>query len=425
MYNNKFNRHQRRRLMSLQHRAIQYFLDNQLSSGLVLDRQVNQGRRIYNRLTSTSATGMGLMAHALACMPEYRLISGREAVERVQRALNHALNMLPHKAGIMPHFGTAEGGTIIGADKLATIDASWLIAGGMVAAELLKDSELQMKAQRLYDRVDWRYWSLAVRYGDLAAQPGDLTPKLQSRATGHWLLHGMRQNDTFMPAHWDRLNAETAFMYLLATGAQDGLNLPVQVWRQLEKAANQKGVISADLGLFVHQYSLELIDFAQVKVPGGFDLLEECRKGVVANRRKCLSLANRFRTYGALWGLSAGDGPGDNSLQPDAYRPYGPEEPPTIDGTAHVTATLASIGVCADLVLANIDSAWRLPGALGRYGFSNINLDCNWVSQDVVGIDLGAAVIALDNVLHGDRIKKAFCALEPVRRALRLFEVLP
>jgi len=115
--------------------------------------------------------------------------------------------------------------------------------------------------------------------------------------------------------------------------------------------------------------------------------------------------------------LSAGDGPPDKQGEQDAYRAYAPDD--RIDGTAHITATLASIEVRPDLVLQNVDAAQALkePKMLGRYGYSNINLDRNWVSNDVVGIDMGAAVMGLENELYDDVIQKTWQAMPVAARA--------
>jgi hypothetical protein len=49
---------------------------------------------------------------------------------------------------------------------------------------------------------------------------------------------------------------------------------------------------------------------------------------------------------------------------------------------------------------------------------SNVNLDRRWVSQDMVGIDAGAAVLALDNFLVVDRVRTVFHSLPCVRRSM-------
>src|SRR4051794_27480519 len=95
---------ERRFVRGLQRRALRYFLENQTPSGLVLDRQSNQGSRRADGLCSTSATGMGWIAVALASAAPYRLLGRSEAVQRLRTGLDTALHRLPHDHGIVPHF---------------------------------------------------------------------------------------------------------------------------------------------------------------------------------------------------------------------------------------------------------------------------------------------------------------------------------
>src|SRR5205823_7170756 len=98
-------------LLRLQHAALRYFLDNQTADGLVLDRQRNAGPRRVHGLCSLAATGMGLIALALASAPPHRLLARREAVQRIRTCLLTALRRLPHDQGVVPHFvdaGTLE-----------------------------------------------------------------------------------------------------------------------------------------------------------------------------------------------------------------------------------------------------------------------------------------------------------------------------
>jgi hypothetical protein len=55
---------------------------------------------------------------------------------------------------------------------------------------------------------------------------------------------------------------------------------------------------------------------------------------------------------------------------------------------------------------------------LGRYGFSSVNVDHGWVGRDMVGIDAGAAVLALDNFLAANRVRNVFHELACVGRGL-------
>jgi hypothetical protein len=382
----------------LQRQAIQYFIDNQLSHGLVLDRQRNLTRLNKHGLCSTSGTGMGLIAIALASAPQYQMLSRREAIARVRLCLRTALERLPREHGMMPHFVDSDTLAPVGMDVVSTIDSAWLVAGGLWAAEFLRDQELSRLAAGLYERIDWRYWAGGDKRG--------------------WLHHGIGMDGKMLEARWDRLNGETAFMYVLAIGAREGRELSSDVWGSLRKRYGKvagRRFVSADLGLFAFQYSLQLLDFKDSRWPGRVDLFLQAKRAVAANHEYCSRLAGAFKTYRRFWGLSAGDGPGGTDL-PDMYRAYAPGV--GVDGTAHLTASIASIDVCPELVLANLRAARhsRIPGLHGRYGLSNVNVDRRWVSRDVVAIDLGAEVLALDNFLHGGRVRATFQRISCIRR---------
>src|SRR5262249_7754462 len=137
---------------------LRYFLDNQTPGGLVLDRQRNHGPRQGRGLCSTAATGMGFLALALAAAPPYRLLTPRAAAGRVRTGLEAALG-LPRDHGVVPHFVDSAMGSAFGSDPFSTVETSWLAAGALWAAAFLRDPELEALATRLYDRIDWRYWT--------------------------------------------------------------------------------------------------------------------------------------------------------------------------------------------------------------------------------------------------------------------------
>jgi hypothetical protein len=390
-------------LRLLQRRALRYFLDNQAANGLVQDRQSNHGPTREAGPFSIAATGMGLIAISMASAPPYRLIDRGEAVDRVGAALETALDRVPVDHGIMPHFVDRETLRPLGEDAFSTVDSSWLLAGALWSAAFLGDAELVDSADRIYKRVDWRYWS--------APEDSD-APGL--------IRHGKGPTGRFLPCCWDRANGETVMMYVLAAGADDRRAVPGESWMALgpfygEVAGHRFN--NADQGLFVFQYGLDLLDLRRWRSPNGLDLMAEASIATLANRDACLARADEFRTYRHHWGLSAGDGPCP-ALGRDAYNDFSPAKP--LDGTAHLTASLASVAHQPDPVLENIRSALasRRPSPLGRYGLSCINDDRGWVARDMVGIDSGAVALALDNVLVEDRVRAVFHELPCVRRGL-------
>ena len=394
-------------LLGLQRDALHYFLDNQTPGGLILDRQRNHGPR-RGGPCSTAATGMGLAALALASAPPHRLLAPADAARRARAALEAARDRLPSDHGIFPHFVDPHTHQPRGEDVRSTVDSAWLLAGGLWAAEFLHDAPLARLAAELYARVDWRYWTA----------PGGAGPLLR---------HGRGRDGRFLAAAWDRLNGETVLLYLLASGAADSRRLPAGAGRALRPfygTAAGRRFNNADLGLFVFQYGFDLVDVAHWRAPGGEDLFVEAGVATEANYLACRERVVDFAGFRRYWGLSAGDGPAGPPAG-YAYRCYAPLGP--VDGTAHVAATLASVAHRPDLVLEN---AWeahhdRRLRPRGRYGFSTVNADHAWVSPDMVGIDAGAAVLALDNFLHGGRVREVFGRLPLVRRGLEWLGFTP
>jgi hypothetical protein len=397
-------------LLRLQREALGYFIDNQLPSGLVLDRQSNHGPRRPHGLCSVAATGMGFIAVALASAPPYGLIGRREAVKRVRTGLKTVFERLPHDHGVVPHFIDSASGVVYGLDHFSTVETAWLTTGALWAAALLEDAELKSLAARLYDRVDWHYWT---------------GPELPG---GQGLLrHGKDRDGRFLNCSWDRLNGETIFMYVLAIGAADGRAVDPSAWEALRPFYGSVAGLrfnNADLGLFVFQYGMDLLNLGGWRAPGEVDLSAEARLATLANYHACRAAGSAYRTFQRYWGLSAGDGP-DDPPRPDRYRCYAPGGP--VDGTAHLTATLAAVASGAPMVLENLQQAEhdrQLPSH-GRYGFSNVNLDRGWVGRDMIGIDAGAAVLALDNYLMGGRVRRVFHGLSCVQRGLQRLRFTP
>jgi hypothetical protein len=389
-------------LLRLQSQALHYFLDNQTPAGLVLDRQRNHGSPRSGGLCSIAATGMACIALALASEQPYRLLLRCHATERIRLALQTTLHTLPHHNGILPHFVDSQTGRVYGYDYFSTVETAWMAAGALWAAAFLGDGELETLAQELAERIDWYYW----------------TAPHESKAP--LLRHGQTQDGRFIPSAWDRLNGETVFMYVLAAGAAEHQALPVGAWSHLASFHGSAGGLhfnNSDLGLFVFQYGLDLLNLSDWLAPSGIDLATESGVAAEANYRVCRELAGTFTTYRDYWGLSAGDGP-DGPPENFTYRCYAPSGP--IDGTAHITATLASIAHRPDLVWENLHHAaheqrWPI---LGRYGFSNVNADRDWFAPDMVGIDAGAAVLALDNYLNENRVRNVFHSIPCVQLGL-------
>jgi hypothetical protein len=382
---------QARKLRTLLIELLQYFVDNQDDSGLMFDRQRNRGPRKEKVLLSSSATGMGLIALALASHPEIGLLTRTEAERRITRALERALK-LPQVNGMVAHFFENDHQPLAKDDAIATIDSAWLVAGALWVAAYFNSAKLGALARELYERIDWLLWTTR-----------------EDKEFPDLLHHGMTAEGKLLPTRWDRLNAESAFMYLIAMGSCAAKNISKEVWKQLKPhwhvLVGQK-VASADLGLFALRWSLELFDFGPYFFGEGVNLVHEGRLGALLNYQLCRSLRDEYQTFKYFWGLSAGDGP-DTKEEEGKYREYSPQ---CIDGTANIESTLLTLDSGVDEVFENLEAAdsGKFGEIHGRYGYSSVNLHRKYISPDVIATDVAAAAFAIFNQLFDGLVRAVF-----------------
>ena len=135
-------------------------------------RELRSGVRGFRIFLACLALGVAAIAAAGSTAEAFRqglasqaseILGGDLAVTRQSKeftpAERAALERLPHRAGVMPHF-TDENGVPVGTDVCSTVDTAWLVAGGLWAASFLRDADLMERARLLFDRIDWRYWTM-------------------------------------------------------------------------------------------------------------------------------------------------------------------------------------------------------------------------------------------------------------------------
>ena len=133
------------------------------------------------------------------------------------------------------------------------------------------------------------------------------------------------------------------------------------------------------------------------------------------HRQFCIDRSGDAQTYArGFWGLNASDGP-------DGYAAYGAPDGPE-DGTVSPTGAICSISFTPDLAMSAVRSLYHPSGykLWGTYGFANaFNIDRNWYARDVIGIDLGMALLAIENYRSGTvwRLMNSFYPILPAFRA--------
>lgn len=383
-------------LNSLQRVAFDYFwFETHPVSGLTADRAGNTQGDDYH-VASLAATGFGLASLPIAV--EHAWITRESARKRAIRTLQFVRDKMWHTNGWLYHFVDWKTGERVWNCEVSSIDTSWFLAGALLAGEYF-GGETKALAEALYRRVDFG-WMLT----DGGARPNE-----------RLLGHGWTPESGFLKSRWDNYS-EHLLLNLLAIGSP-AHPIPPACWEAWERNVGEyQGIETYATGpLFVHQYSQAFIDFRNKRDRLGFEYFESSARATRANRKFCLDQAGKFRTYGLqVWGLSACDKPGGG------YEAYGaPPGRPVHDGTVAPWATLASIVFTPDLVLQAVRHMdQQFPRLKGRYGFSNaFNLDQDWFAQDVIGIDLGAALLLIENYRSG-LVWKYFMSIPSVQEAL-------
>jgi hypothetical protein len=127
-------------------------------------------------------------------------------------------------------------------------------------------------------------------------------------------------------------------------------------------------------------------------------------------------LSKEFPKYSAnIWGMTASD-------SAKGYVAWGaPPRHPDTDGTVVPYAAAGSLMFTPDIALAALKEMKREYGEkiYGRYGFADaFNPQTGWVNPDVIGIDLGIALLSIENLRSG-KIWYWFMQNDEIRRAMK------
>lgn len=367
---------ERRFLDEVQKRAVAYFRERaDPTTGLVTDRASNSGSDSYT-VASTAATGYGLSS--LAVGVDRKWLKRDEAAARAEKTLRFLLAM-PHNHGFLYHFIDKRTGERVWQSEVSTVDTALCALGALTAGRYF-GGEVQALSERFTDRMDWR-WALT--------NGGTKPDKLA-------LTHGWRPETGFIAADWGSF-CESTVLLLPALGSKQ--DLPAEVWTRLERPRYRYGSRETLAGgpIFWHQMTQGYYDLRNRRDRLGYDYWAAAEQAMDIHRAFCADNAARRKTYReGYWGLNAGDASGGRY---EAFGVPGPE-----DGTVSPTGVLAAILYRPKEALA---TAMRMRNELGdrawgRYGFCNqFNLEPEWFGPDVIGIDLGMALLNIENYRSG------------------------
>jgi hypothetical protein len=367
-------------LDEIERRAFLYFWEQaDPTTGLVNDRAGNFGPDDYT-VASIAATGYGLAALPIGV--ERGWVGYDEAAARARSALQFSLT-LAHQHGWIVHFVDKRSGERVWRSEFSTIDTALLVAGALVAGQYFagRSPDIAALSDQLYQRMDW-WWALT----NDGSQP-------EKRL----LSQGSHVETGFIKNNWYDYS-EAVLLYLLGLGASQN-PLPPESWeafeRPLEKYARLEWLRAGPI--FIHQMPYGYFDVRNQRDSLGFAYWLSSTNAMKINHRFCLYRAKKRQTYAqGFWGLNASDGP-------DGYKPYGVLGDPE-DGTVSPTGAIAAVTFTPELAISAAQAMYEKDGGAlwGKYGFTNaFNVDRNWHSPDVIGIDLGMALLAIENYRSG------------------------
>ena len=395
-------------LDDLSRRSFRYFLDHTNPvTGLTLDRAANTGIVVrkpgHEGVASIAATGFGLTAFCIAA--DHRWISRELARDRVLAALKYFAKRAPQQHGWFYHFLDAATGERSWHSEVSSIDTALLLAGILTSREYFHDDpDIVRLATEVYERVDFP-WMM--------------------NGSKSYFSHGWTPEKGFLPFRWDTYS-ELIILYVLGIGSPTH-PISADTWDDWKLPAVQVlGHTYVGGGpLFIHQYSQAWVDLRDRGTPGAElrDFFEPhvnyFANSVAATRAEqeifAKQLSREFPKYSAnIWGVTASD-------SKKGYTDWG-RNLGRIDGTVVPSASAGSLMFAPDICIPALRTMLVQYGRkiYGRYGFADaFNPATGWVSQDVIGIDVGISLLSAENLRTG-RVWQWFMANPEAARALDL-----
>jgi hypothetical protein len=336
---------------------------------------------------SIAVTGFGLAGMCIAA--ERGWIKPDAARTRVTNCLRFFLDHAPREHGWFYHWMNVKTGERTGVlqssekkSELSSIDSA-LLMGGILTARgyFAKDPTIQRLATQIYERMDFQ-WMLN---GDPLV-----------------LSHGWNPEDGFLKARWARYS-EFTIIYLLGIGSPT-TKIPAESWYAWERPeiAYGKYRYIGTSPLFTHQYSHVFVDYRGRRESRGtkMDWFENSVTATRAHRQFCIDLAPQFPGYSEnMWGITSSD-------SAKGYKAWGgPPFRNTIDGSVVPCAAAGSLMFTPDICLPALKAMKDRFGdkIYGRYGFTDAFHPTNgWVGPDLLGLDTGITLLAIENLRSGN-----------------------
>lgn len=301
--------------------------------------------------------------------------------------------------------------------ELSTMDTALLLAGALFCQSYFdrddpREAEVRALAESLFARADWRW--------------AQVRPPM--------VVHGWDPEEGFLPYDWRGMN-ESMLVPILAL-ASPTHPLGPEVWSDWERGCRWgtfQGIEHVGFPpLFGHQYSQVWLDLRGLQDSlmraHGIDWFENSRRATLAQRAYAIANPGGFKGYGErLWGLTACDGPLDDSVtvagRRRGFHTYAARgasfREVTDDGTISPAAAGGSVAFAPEIVAPVLLAMRETYGerVFGAYGFVdalNPTLDVpakvpqgsvvpglGWFDGDRLGIDQGPILAMIENHRSG------------------------
>jgi hypothetical protein len=371
------------------HKAFAFFW-NETSpvTGLTKDRARNLLNGDPDPYNVASLAATGYMLSALVVGVERGWVERSAAVSRALTTLRFLDTKMAHPHGFFYHFVDLHIGERVWKSEVSSIDTGLLMLGALTVGQYF-GGEIAQRAEALFARVDWQ-WMQARR----GTEPGDVPLRM-----------GWKPNSGFLNARWEQYD-EASFLYLLALGAPNHA-LPASAWdRWGTGETTMEGVpIPGRPGpLFWAQMTPAYYDLHGMRDRSGRAWWTLWANTHQAHHAYCARHPERYpRHQEPLWGINACDQPPRKPGAPNSYGAQNPIDGQN-DGTIAPTAALAAVTFLPEIAERTLQDLFThyWAGAWGKYGFANaINPVRNWFDTDVIGIDLGMMLLAIENHRSG------------------------
>jgi hypothetical protein len=339
--------------------------------GLIRDRYPGS-----EGIASIASVGFGLTAYLIGVEKGY--ITRQQAQERISKTLDTLLSM-ERTEGFFYHFVSLETGQREWSSEVSNIDTAILLMGVLSAGQYF-GGDIQVKAQKIYDEVNW---------------PWFVDP-------GRDMFYMAYRPEKGFEGHWD-FYAEQLMLYVLALGSDTHPINPSTYFaftRHYGRYGEGNKFIHSWFGtIFTYQFSHAWIDFRRYPDRDGVNWYDNSVEASLAHYNFAVAMDEKYKTIGPdAWGLTACDGPGGYNGR------YGAPPSGFNNDQHYIDDTIAPAGAIGSIIFVPDDAQramryyYSLEQLKSRYGFVDaFNLSEEWFDSDVIGIDKGITLLMLAN----------------------------